>query len=906
MSHQRLSISTFLFFLVLVCRASAGPVTAQTAGTASIIGTVQDKNSENPLPGATISVDGTRFNATADRLGKFRIVDLPAGNHVVKVSYIGYNTYSIEVEAKAGETLELNTLLLPYLTQTIEVSAPILEGQEKALNEQDIALNIKNVVAADQIGNFPDPNAAEAVQRIPGITLERDQGEGRYILIRGTSPNLTSISINGQQIPSPESDTRYVALDVIPADLLEAIEVNKVLTPDMEGDAIGGAVNLVTKQAPDKTRFSLTAGGGYNNIVDNGLGTVSGTFAHRFLDSRLGLVLGGSYSKTARGSHNFEPGYNSDGTLKKLSLRYYDVTRDRWGINPSFDLQPNNTSQYYVRTIFNRFGDQEYRHQISYKPNSKASKSVIERQLKDRYEVQDIRSVSFGGRNILLNGFEFDYSGAYGFANEDEPNSMYTLWTQSGVVFDPNVSATSIDPNNIQANPLNEDINAYTLDELTNERSFTSDRNYMGALNVKSRLPIGWLKFGAKYRYETKETNAPADILSWPGTYYLSDAVDPNFHPDAFLSQYSNPGWQFSSPSWGRSLAASPDITRAIDHSADGDNYDATEKVTAGYAMLNISSESRVSVIPGFRYEYTKTEYTGNDVQFNEDGDWISTTPIKQGHNYGDVMPGINFVYRFPQNTNLRFALTRSIARPNFSDLPPKYIIDYSGPTIDKGNPDLKPTRATNFDLMAEHYFKSVGIASVGYFYKWITSPIYPFFSVQDMNGESFEVSQPMNGQKAHVQGLEAAFQRQFNFLPSFLNGFGLYTNYTYISSEALFPPSEIDGATRTASLPGQAEHVGNFALSYEKYGFSGQLAMNYHGKYLSEVSDSAANDIWFDNHFQIDLSLSQRITKNVRTFANFVNLNGEPLRSYQGENDRPTQREYYSWWGTFGIKLDF
>jgi TonB-dependent receptor len=163
-----------------------------------------------------------------------------------------------------------------------------------------------------------------------------------------------------------------------------------------------------------------------------------------------------------------------------------------------------------------------------------------------------------------------------------------------------------------------------------------------------------------------------------------------------------------------------------------------------------------------------------------------------------------------------------------------------------------------------------------------------------------------MNGQKAHVQGLELVFQRQLNFLPSFLSGFGLYTNYTYIESEALFPPSEIDGSERKASLPGQAKHVGNFGLSYEKYGFSGRLVANYHGKYLSEVSDSAANDIWFDDHIQLDLSLSQRIARHMRVFADLVNLNGEPLRAYQGVSDRPIQREYYSWWGTFGIKLDF
>ena len=505
------------------------------------------------------------------------------------------------------------------------------------------------------------------------------------------------------------------------------------------------------------------------------------------------------------------------------------------------------------------------------------------------------------------NGIVMDFTASYGYANEDEPDSVYTLWKQSDVEFDPNVTPDSINPDNIQANPLNEDINLYELDELSREKSYTENRNYAGEMNLNSPFLTGRLKFGARYRYEDKSVDAPVTLLGVPDTYILSDAIDPSFNVSSFLvGQYDTVGWQFSSPAWGRNLAGSSGIMSEIDHTADGDNYSAVEKITAGYVMAEVGTESKISIIPGFRYEYTQTKYTGNQVQFDPEGDWLSTTSLTQSHDYGDFMPGVNLKYYFWQNTNLRFALTRSIARPNFSDLPPRYVIDYSGPSIEMGNPDLKPTRATNLDLILEHYFPSVGVASVGYFYKWLTSPIYPFFFLSDVGGESFEVVQPMNGEKANVQGLELVFQRQLNFLPSFLKGFGLYTNYTYIDSEALFPPSEIDGSSRTSSLPGQAKHVGNFGLSYESYGFSGRLVANVHGKYLSEVSDSAENDIWFDDHIQLDLSLSQRVANHVRLFVDLVNLNGEPLRAYQGVADRPVQREYYSWWGTFGVKLNF
>ncbi|HKR21007.1 MAG TPA: TonB-dependent receptor plug domain-containing protein, partial [Pyrinomonadaceae bacterium] len=301
MTFKRVFYS-ILWFVLLSLFATG--VMAQSTGVIS--GNVVDGISGRPLPGAAVKLQNSSLTADSNRAGEFQLLRVPAGPQTIMVSYIGYETGTFEVEVAAGENVALKATLkpLPQIQEYVVVhDDPQLDGQARALNQQKTSPNIVNVVSSDQIGSFPDPNAAEATQRIPGVVIQRDQGEGRFVSIRGTEPRLNSVLINGERIPAPEGDIRYVALDVIPADLLEAIEVSKALTPDMDSDAIGGAVNLVTK-APSQTIFSLNAGLGYNNIVHNGLQTFNATVGRRFFDNKLGALVSTSFFNTNRGSQN--------------------------------------------------------------------------------------------------------------------------------------------------------------------------------------------------------------------------------------------------------------------------------------------------------------------------------------------------------------------------------------------------------------------------------------------------------------------------------------------------------------------------------------------------------------------------------------------------------------------------
>jgi TonB-dependent receptor len=892
-----------------VARVADAQPSARVAATGAIAGKVLDAATGAPLIGADVALDGTAFTTATDRTGDFRLSDIPPGSYSLLVLYLGHTEQRTDIVITAGRTIPVDVKLSPSgFSETVQVKAePIGEGQARALNQQRTAANITNVVSSDQIGSFPDPNAAEAASRIPGVSIARDQGEGRYVLVRGTEARLNSMMIDGERIPSPEGDVRNVQLDAVPADQLQSIEVSKAVTPDMDADSIGGAVNLVTKQAVSKPTMLLSAAGGYNALQkDGGQRTTSGTFGRRFSDGRIGFLVGGSASHLNRGSENFEVDY-SDGNLDELQTRDYIITRERFGINTSVDYRANANSSFIVRGIFNKFRDYE----INNRPEYQVGDSRIERVLKNRHQNDTIGSLSGTGNHVLgPRGVTLDYRLSWARAEEHQPDRLDTVFRQSKVTFAPNVSAASIDPDNIQANPLNEDIGKYTLKEQQYEPFLTRDREWTGSANL--RMPLAssgnltsFLKAGVKFKDKRKFRDDDLFVAEPSSTIPFSQFQDQGFSAGdgrPFLGgRYPfGPG---ISPSLARAYFDSlPASAKVLDHESDAADYDATERVAAGYAMAEIYAGSKLLILPGFRYESTKVNYTGYDVQFDEDGEYDSTTPLKGGDRYGFFLPGLHVRYSLDPQTNIRAAYTRTLARPNYYDLVPYELVFREDQELERGNSALKPTTSNNLDFLVEHYFQSVGVLSGGLFYKRLKDYIYPFVVFQTIDGERFQVTQPQNGDAASLWGTEIAFQNQLKFLPGALGGLGVYANYTWTRSSAKFPGREGEDAR----LPGQSSQLGNFSLWYERYGFSAKASWNFHGKYVDSVGETAAGDIYYDNHTQLDMNLSQRISRNIRVYADFLNLTNAPLRYYIGTADRPIQEEYYRWWSMFGVKAHF
>jgi TonB-dependent receptor len=883
------------------------PALTAPAPTGSLTGRVVDETHRAPLPGASVRVRGLAAPATTGMTGEFRLAEVPVGTATVEVSYVGFQTAVLEATVAPG------TNALPDVPLRIEgraaamtvVAEPLLQGQAKALSQQKNAMNILNVVSSDQIGAFPDPNSAEATQRIPGVLVQRDQGEGRYVVIRGAEPRLNATMIDGERIPAPEQEIRNVALDVVPANLLEAIEVTKALTPDMDGDAVGGVVNLVTKEAPLKPRASADLGIGYNDIVDDTAFQGALTGGALLSDGRLGLAGGISYLTTDRGSQNFEASYD-DGDLDELELRDYTINRERFGLTGRADVKASETSSFRLRGIYNQFDDQEYRRRT----RNQVSDKRMERELKDRYESQTIWSASAGGSHFLGGAFQLDYQASYAFASEDEPDSLYTTFRQKNVAFAPNVSPTSIDPDNVQANPLNEDVAKYKLNDMSLESNLTKERDVVGKVDLLAFLPStatfgGNVKAGVKYRDKKKDTDVNTTLYEPEDDVFLTSWLDTGFKGFSADRQLFDGRYVIGphvDPTAARRFLTTIPLESEIDWETETGDYQVKEKTFAGYAMAELFLGEKLALLGGLRYENTKVDATGTDIEFDEEGDFVSRSEVTNDRSYGVVLPQVHARYRFDDSMNLRAAITRSFARPNYADLAPYRLVLREDLEIARGNADLDISTAWNFDLMFEKYLGSVGIVSAGVFHKEIEDYIYVFRSDELFEGEEYEVTQPRNGESGKATGLELVYQNRFASLPAPFDGLGLYANYTWIDSSAVFPDRE---GTK-ASLPGQSEYVGNVALTYEKGGFSGRVALNFRGKYLDEVGDEDASDLWVDAHEQLDVSVSQAITPWIRVYAQALNLTNARYVVYEGGRERPIQDEYYRWWGMIGVKLDF
>lgn len=869
----------------------AHDVLAQQA-TGAIVGTVLDGQG-NPLVGAEVTIAGLNLATSSDAQGRFRLPGIPVGPQKVVVSYLSAASVDArDIVIEAGKTADLQFTLHSF-GEVIEVRAPLLEGQASALNQQKNAPNITNVVSSDQMGRFPDPNAAEATQRIPAVTLQRDQGEGRYILVRGTEARLNSTTVDGERIPSPEADGRDIALDVIPADLLQSIEVSKALTPDMDGDAIGGSVNLVTKRAPESNRISATLASGFNTLTEGGIQNGNFAWGSRFgAEKKLGVLFAGSYYSTDRGSDTFEAEYD-DGDLENFELRDYILTRTRTGATIALDYRLSDRTALFARGLWNDYKDDEVRRAMI---NAVGDDEII-REVRDRVQQSKITSITIGAERQVGTTSTMDFRIASNQAREETPDQFTSMFIQEDVEFDPNVDPDSIDPDNIRANPLNENINEFFLDEIARESKSAEEKDLVGSANYtrafyRDASFSGTWKMGAKMRFKEKNQNADVFIFEADDDYAMTGVLsDYRSETDFLDGRYVN--GLFGDPAAIRRLITTLDGEGEFDPEEDLADFDSSEDTQAAYGMFDLNLGSRFSSVAGVRVERTKTDYVANELAFDEEGDFTGLTPVTGGNEYTEILPMVHLKYQLDDRTNLRAAVTRTFARPNFIDLAPYQLIIREDEEIERGNPALEPTKSWNLDLFAERYFEPVGIISGGLFYKKLSDNIFTFNFEEDFEGDEFDVIQKRNGGEANIKGAEFALQRN---LPA---GFGIYFNYTLVDSEAEYPERG------TARLQGQAEQTGNLAFSLERGRFSGRISGNYNSGYILEIGEEAAEDIVIDEHLQIDFSASLVLTDKLSLSLQLMNLGDEPYRVYEGRADRPIQEEYYGSWGVLGLKFN-
>lgn len=874
-------------------------------------------------------IESLHTGVVSDVNGYYTLANLKPGTYKVKVTYVGYEPKTITLTVSPDKT-EVHDFVLSdgIELQNVEVKGAF-HGQSRAINQQKNNFNLTNVVSADQIGKFPDSNIGDALKRINGINVQYDQGEARFGQVRGTSPDLSSVSINGNRIPSAESDARNVQLDLIPADMIQTIEVNKVVTADMDGDAIGGAINLVTKNTPYRQIFNVTAGTGYNWISNKMQLNLGATYGNRFFNNKLGLMAAISYQNTPSGSDNCEYEYDLDDNgnvvITDASIRQYYVTRERQSYSLSLDYDFNPTNKIYFNGIYNRRNDWENRYGLSFKDLADGEGNMkAESQLKmgsadnrnARLELQQTMDFTLGGNHLLWDRLQTDWSASYSRASEDKPDQRYFTLKQKDITIDMD-GVGGRHPYPLTAISLNS--GDWEIDELTNGDENVNEEEWKAKVDFDLPLASGLygnsLKFGAKYTHKHKTndvitmdyTDGYADTYGDEYKNHLKDQirdgfmVSDHFKPTPFVDP------EFIGKLTDKDLAALGG--EEVLEDAAG-NYDATEQVTAAYLRFTQKLGRNLSLMAGLRMEATNLKTQGYNWIVDEEGNESlpSTGTIK--NNYVNWLPSLLLKWNVNDDFKVRASYTKTLARPKYSYLVAGSQINREESPVEvfQGNPNLKPITSNNYDLSAEYYFKSVGLVSASLFYKRVNDYIVNHVTRGAYQSyDDAKVTQPVNAFDADLLGIELGYQRDFGFISPALKCVGFYGNYTYTHSNIV---RSAFGDKDEQALPGSPEHMANASLYFDKAGLNIRLSYNFTSAFQDdeEYQEEKALRRYYDSVSYLDLNASYTWGKDIKYtfYVAATNLLNQPLRYYQGEKDRTMQVEYYGAKVQAGFKLNF
>lgn len=893
---RKTTILTFIGF----CLASLS-----YAGT--IKGKIRDSKTGEPMTGATVTLEHTHYTTTVQLDGTFTFRHIPAGKYEIIASTVGYQrSKQIDIELTSdNDTKDISIDLSPAST-TLEEMTVIGAGagsDRTARRLEQRSDMVQNIMSARTIELSPDITVANAIQRVSGVTIQRDNtGDGKYAIIRGMEQRYNNTLVNGIKIPSPDDKYRFVPMNIFPSEMLERLEVIKALTPNMEGDAIGGTMNMVMKSAPDKFLLSANASGGYSTLFSNnhftafdhsGINklspaeihgnsyaatpadfttsnlnfgkksnpinsTVGLTIGDRFLKGKLGVIIAASYQNLYKGaiSDRLVPDAQPlpspvANTLNPSDsyVRQYSTQTNRIGLQNKIDYVFNAKNKISLFNLYlhqNEFETRFTPDSSSAGLNSTATQTTVSPEYRSRWQIQNIYNATLQGNHILSNKVKVDWSGVYSIAKQNLPDMATYKWDEQ--VFHNAGKSDSI----VNTIPVG------TSNVVTHRWQHNTDQDWAGYGNLTYKPVIFQheVEFatGGLYRYKTRNNyNNEYDLQSSApsGTPFTNI----NNVPLYFQATGQNEG----------SYTA-----------ANANTYTAHEKVGAGYIQAKFMLLRALQVLGGVRVENTQDDYkTALPL--------TSTIGAFGTIHYTDVLPSIHFKYLLADNQNLRLSYFKSISRPGFGDLVP--ITDNSNEEFTfLGNPYLKHVRADNLDLRYELFPGLTDQFLVGTFYKHLQNPIEYF--VTNQNGPSSLYIRPQNTNEATNYGAEAAFTKYFGM-------FGVSANYTYTHSRVtttkhLYTFIQGTGNTtlnvnQTRPLQGQANNVGNISLLFkdQHIGLDVQLALAYTGDRIAQVSPYYNLDIWQKPFTALDLSLEQRLSRRFTFFGKINNLTNSPNKEY-------------------------
>ena len=833
---------------------------------AEVRGRILDAQTGEELIGAAVIIKEMPGTGAISGLDGSFAFDSPVGECTLVCSSIGYKNLEIKFSDSSGETLVINLEPDTELLDAVVISADNAGRTEIAARGiEKSSMNVVNVMSAKAIELSPDMTVANAVRRMSGVTVERNSsGEGRYAILRGMDKRYNYTLVNGVKIPSPDNKNRFVPLDIFPSEMLDRLEVTKSLTADMEGDGIGGAVNLVMKDAPGKLEVSANLASGYSAIFFDRdfesfnhragqkmspyerLGRpedyavtmddfttenlhlkssrprpdfVGGfSFGNRYFGGRLGLMAAISYQNLFRGKDTelyYMPGASGNGTEN----RTYSEEQNRLGLHTKLDYRLDRRNKLMLYAGYMDFSESEVR-------NGRNRKDWT---VKMQWNRQYIFNTTLKGEHTFLDGdrLKLDWSAVYSKAYNTSPDNARIYI-------------------NMQQTHL------YNTDSAEKRWEHNSDRDFAGYVNLSYTIYPGiestmTLKAGGMYRNKIR---------------------DSFFNEYTFDSATGRENLQYYGEDWTNfdELLLEP---RRYGNIGDPLNYDAWENIAAGYMMAKYEWNG-LKVIAGVRAEHTDQGYRL---------DFPRQTESEGSQDYVDILPSLHIKYAIHDNANLRFSYGRSINRPGFFEIVPYTILneDYD----EKGNPKLEHTVADNLDLRYEFFPRSSEQFMVGLFWKKLQNPIETGL----INEGQATFITPMNFGDATNAGVEVDIMKYFSW-------FGIKANYTYTNSsittnKRVREGTEVKTVNQTRPLYGQAAHVANLSLlfNFPKYGIEAQLSGSYTGRRLSEISNWFDNDIWEAGYAELDASVEKSFRSGLSIFAKASNLLDSPVLRFINPN---------------------
>jgi len=880
----------FLFFIVFIL-FSAG-LSAQ-----SIRGKVQDAHTGEDITGATVVLKDQRARGVVTGLdGSFSITNVSTFPATITVSFIGFTSQEITVENAVPVVVKLQEDAA-MIDEVVIAATNSGRTDNSARAIEKMSMNVMNVVSARAIEISPDMTVGNVISRVSGVTIERNNsGEGQYALLRGMDKRYNYTLVNGVKIPSPDNKNRFVPLDIFPSELLDRLEVTKALTADMEGDGIGGAINMVMKDAPTSTQFTANLSTGYNSMFFNhdfqnfnykaidkssplekyGIGyesivkmrdfttsnlrlnagraqpNIAGgfSFGRRFFGQRIGLMLAGTYSDARRGtiSDIYTETIDVENDKQAINRRYISTQQTRLGTHAKLDfsIAPGHKIVWY--NAYMDFGTMQVRD--SYTTKNHSVRMRYNHQTIFNTTLKGLHDIIVGAKNVLP--LRLDWSLNYGNAFNETPDNV----TISSFQFRPDYESIVTTASHTRRWENNSD----------NDRS-----GYINLLHTR-KLSDATLDIsgGAMMRDKVKES------FFDKYTFRPFDPTKPNSEQRELVkgidwNNYDEVKFEFN----------------GVDP-IDPLNFKATERIWATYISTKIT-RNRLQFIAGLRYENTEQGYRlKHDVTFAKGESY---------QQYGDWLPSVHVKYELRANTNLRLSYYKAINRPSFFEILPYQAIfeEYT----ERGNPDLRRGVAKNIDLRYEIFPRSSEQFMVGVFFKNIKDPIEYGF-IQNENTGSSQFYTPVNNGTANNYGMEVDYIKYFNW-------FGVKANYTFTRSQIttskrkrIPEEDDLDRTIRwiyvdqTRTLYGQAAHVANLSLLLHapKRGWDAQLSVSYTSDRLAIVSLYVDDDTYQSGFIPMDASIEKKFRFGLTVFGKASNLLNSKMVQYIKKNQRNESRD--------------